>query len=65
MDVPYPVRVALITVLVSGVLAPLTLWLPERWQGLGALTVVVLVALVLVITVGRWLRGRGDAQQGG
>jgi hypothetical protein len=65
MDVPYPVRVVLLTVLVSGVLAPFTLWLPAAWQGLGALAAVAVVALGLVLLVGRWLRGGNGAESHG
>lgn len=65
MEVPHAVRVALVTFLVSGVLAPLTLWLPQAWQGLQALAVIVIVSLVLVVGVGRWLRGRDRTQPNG
>lgn len=63
MEMPQSLRVVLLTFLVSGVLAPLTLWLPERWQGPWLLAGVAVVALVLVLAAGRWLAGRSSARQ--
>jgi hypothetical protein len=62
MDIPAWLQNILLAFLLAGVLAPLTLFLPEELQGPRALVAVVAISLGLVAALRRWLGERRPRQ---